>query len=232
MIFLDWAGTDVTDPYYGDTILILNCDQPNGSTTFIDTSPIGHTVGAAGGISITDKFAVFDGVDNTLRISDPAEWDFGTGDFTIEVVANLASLPALWCLITNRSPSGGTPDEGFQLIGNSSGVIQATVWGEPSGGAVTIAVLTSASSTVTTGLHHFCLQRSGSNFVLSYDGVSKATGTSSAAMGFGSFAVQIGNDESATPRFFDGSMRVRVTKGVARYTFPFAPSFDLWPDPN
>lgn len=221
------------DPYYADTILILNCEQANGSTTFIDTSPIDHVVSASGGTSITDEFAVFDGTNDLLRLTDATAWDFGTGDFTIEVVANLDTLPALWGLITNRSPGVSDPDEGFQLVGTSAGLIQATVWGEPSGGAVVLLNLQSASGTATTGLHHFCLQRSVSNFVLAYDGASVASGTSSAAMGYNSgFDVQIGNDESATGRFFDGKMRVRVTKGVARYTFPFTPSYDPWPDPT
>lgn len=233
MIFLDWPGTDVTDPYYGDTILILNCEQPDGSTTFIDTSPVAHTMGFGGGIDITDQFAIFDGVDNYLGISAVSEWDFGTGDFTIEVVADIASLPALWTLITNRSPNASNPDEGFIIIGNSVGLIQAVVWGEPSGGAVVIANLIAASGTASTGVHHICLQRSGTTFTLSYDGVSAVSSTSSDAVGFNStFGVQIGNDTSLPGRFYNGGMRVRVTKGVARYTFPFTPSFDLWPDPN
>lgn len=219
------------DPYYGDTILILNCAQPNGSTTFVDTSPIGHTMGFGGGVSITDQFAVFDGVDDYLGISSVSAWDIGTADFTIEVVADLNSLPALWSLITNRSGTGGTPDEGFQIIGNSAGLLQGVVWGEPSGGAVVLVNLTSSSGAVTTGLHHFCLQRSGSNFVLAYDGTSVATGTSSAAMGFNAtFGVQIGNDSSTGGRFYHGGMRVRVTKGVARYTFPFTPDTSPWPE--
>jgi hypothetical protein len=229
-----FAGSGVTDPYYGDTILITNCEQADGSTTFIDTSPIGHTISKTGGISITGQFAVHDGVDDSLFLADSTQWDFGTDDFTIEIVADLASLPSLWTLMTNRSYDISAADTGFIILGNSSGLLQAVVWGVPAPAAVVIVNITTPTSTVTTGLHNFCFQRSGSDFTLALDGVSVGTATSSDAMGFNTnFDVQIGNDASASGRFFHGSMRTRVTRGVARYaSFPYTPDPSPWPDPT
>lgn len=227
-------SSPVGDPYYGDTILIMNCDQPDGSTTFIDTSPLAQPMVGNGGASIVDQFASLDGVDDVVLVTGPGpEWDIGTDDITIEVVADLASLPSLWTLITNRSSSFSFVDTGFILIGNSLGAFQGVVWGPPNPAAVVNVNIIAPAGTVTTGLHHFCLQRSGSTWTLGYDGVAVGTATSSAAMGFEpSFDIQLGDDASAGGRHFHGKMRARVTRGVARYTFPFTPSFDPWPDPT
>jgi hypothetical protein len=234
VIYIDYPGGVVSDdPYYGDTILILNCEQPDGSTTFLDTCPYENSVAAIGGIDIQGQYGSFDGVDDFVRVQPNEEWHIGSDDFTAEADANFASLPGLWTIITHRAPNAGVPDSGFLIIGNSTGVVQATVWGHPAGiVAVVIANIVSAAGAVTTGQHHICLQRSGSNFWLSVDGVLVGSDTSSDPMGDG-YRVQVGNDESATLRFFHGSMRVRVTRGVARYpSFPFTPDPSPYPDPT
>lgn len=229
----DEEGGSSLDPHYGDTILILNCEQPDGSTTFIDTSPYANNTGGAGGPSVVGQLASLDGVNDYVYTNVGPEWDIAGDDVTIEVIANLASLPSVWTLITNRSPSAGTVDSGFILVGNSSGAIQGVVWGAPVGlSSVVIVNILSSPGTVTTGLHHFCLQRAGSTWTLAVDGAAVGTATSAAAMGPRLYDVQIGNDLSATPRHFHGGLRARVTRGVARYTFPFTPDFALWPDPT
>ena len=222
------------DPYYGDTILIMNCEQPDGSTTFIDTSPLAQPMVGNDGASIVDHFASLDGVDDVVLVTVPGpEWDIGTDDLTIEVVADLASLPSLWTLITKRSPSLFSVDSGFIIIGNSLGAFQGVVWGPPNPAAVVNVNIIAPNGTVTTGLHHFCLQRSGSTWTLGYDGVAVGTATNSDPIGYNAaYDVQLGDDASVGGRHFHGKMRARVTRGVARYTFPFTPNFAPWPDPT
>jgi len=222
------------DPYYGDTILIMNAQEPDGSSTILDTSPYANSLPGASGMTISGQLVRFDGVDDYRVAAIGSEWDFGTDDFTIEVIADLASLPALWTLLTNRSSSFSMPDTGFILIGNSSGALQAVAWGPPVNfAAVVIVNIVAPASTVTTGLHHVVFQRAGSDWTLGFDGTSVGTATSAAAMGYDpTFGLSVGNDFSAGGRFFHGGMRVRVTRGVARYTFPFTPDFSAWPDPT
>lgn len=73
------------------TKLLLHCDGTDGSTTFSDNGVTGHTVTANGNAQIDtaqSKFGnasgLFDGTGDYLTIPDHADWNFGTGNFTID----------------------------------------------------------------------------------------------------------------------------------------------------
>src|SRR3990167_7740340 len=72
-----------------DTSLMLHMDGADASTTFTDET--GKTVTANGNAQIDtaqSKFggaaALFDGAGDYLTVSGSADWDLGTGDFTID----------------------------------------------------------------------------------------------------------------------------------------------------
>ena len=74
-----------------NTKLLLHCDGTDASTTFTDSSPSAHTVTANADAQIDTaqkKFGtgsgLFDGTGDYLSVPDHADWDFGTGDFTID----------------------------------------------------------------------------------------------------------------------------------------------------
>jgi len=73
------------------TKLLLHCNGIEGSTTFIDDSPSAHVVTSHNGADINTsikKFGTgggdFTSANSYLSIPDHVDWDFGTGDFTIE----------------------------------------------------------------------------------------------------------------------------------------------------
>ena len=77
------------------TVLLLHCNGVDESTTFTDSSGGGvgspHTVTAVGNAQIDTaqkKFdtgsALFDGTGDYLSLEDSDDWDFGTGDFTVD----------------------------------------------------------------------------------------------------------------------------------------------------
>lgn len=65
-------------------------DGSEGSTTFTDSSTSAHTVIPNGNAKITglaDEFKeamYFDGSGDYLSVADSADWDFGSGDFTVD----------------------------------------------------------------------------------------------------------------------------------------------------
>ncbi|MBL7130493.1 MAG: VCBS repeat-containing protein [Candidatus Omnitrophica bacterium] len=73
------------------TKLLLHCDGGDGSTNFPDSSVFNHPVTAVGGAQIDAaeyKFGsasgLFDGDGDYLSIPDSNDWDYGSGDFTID----------------------------------------------------------------------------------------------------------------------------------------------------
>ena len=70
-----------------DTVLMLHMDGADASTTFTDET--GKTLTANGTAQIDTAQSVFGGASGLfsssyLSIPDSADWDFGTGDFTID----------------------------------------------------------------------------------------------------------------------------------------------------
>lgn len=75
----------------GNTKLLIHCNGVDGSISFTDSSASNHIVTANGNAQVDTaqlKFgtgsAQFDGAGDYLSIPDHADWDFGTGDFTID----------------------------------------------------------------------------------------------------------------------------------------------------
>lgn len=86
---------DVGGPYGGidsSTVLLLHCDGINGSQVFTDNSLAPHVMTASGNVQQSTsqkKFgsasAAFDGAGDYIQTPNVGlDWNFGTGDFTIE----------------------------------------------------------------------------------------------------------------------------------------------------
>lgn len=97
---LGFGGNDFpyeTDPHWGNVFLLLDMETgTDGSTTFIDRSSSGRTVTANGNAQVDtglSKFgsrsAIFDGTGDYLSAADSPNIDIGTGDFTVELYANM-----------------------------------------------------------------------------------------------------------------------------------------------
>lgn len=81
----DAAGAAATQPY----VLAIPGNGPNNGTGIVDL--MGHPITATGDAKYSTAQSlfngsslVFDGTGDYLSIPDSADWDFGTGDFTIE----------------------------------------------------------------------------------------------------------------------------------------------------
>lgn len=226
------------DPNYNSVALLLHMDGANGSTIFTDSSPTPKTVTAFANAQIStaqSKFggasALFDGVGDYLLLPASTDWDFGTGDFTIELQYFQVSTPgsSIWQrllqlrdgdFISGVSLVAGTGSNGNLGVNVST---NGTSWNIMSD--VDLGPATNA-----TWLH-IAVVRSGGIVLVFVGGVQKASAPISGALAFGaSWNPNIGG-QSGINRTINGHIdEVRITKGVARYTANFTPPTAPFPN--
>lgn len=225
-IFRSLPSSDSTDPYWANVVLLLHCDGANGSATFIDSSSVGRTMTAGGDAQISTtnpKFgtgcANFDGTGDKITAADSDDWNFGTGDFTVEG----------WCYPTSASASQtiiaqwntGTNNSFFFGIGAGYGLyINGFL-------AIGYSAWPSANN-----WHHFAFTRSGVNLRLFINGTQSGSTVNigSGAINNSASLLSIGRDDYGNP-FYSGKMDdIRITKGVARYTTNFTVPTAPFPD--
>lgn len=219
-------GASSSDP---STASLLHMDGANGGSSFIDTTgkiwtPVNAvtstTQSVFGGAS-----GYFDGTGDYISTPHHADFDFGSGDFTIE----------LWMLRHNTLTAN---DILFSIYDDADNRMQFNI-GSPgtiiqffcnSGGSTIANYLTSAPYTFgTTTWDHIAFVRNGANYYIFIAGVSRAL-TKTVDLGAGALptltgiitvgARYTGSVDRDIPAYID---EFRVSKGVARWTADFIP---------
>jgi hypothetical protein len=208
-------------------------DGTNGSTTFTDNGPLAKVPATvAAPLSIINGSGMFSGSGNFtggyIQYVDSADWDFGSGDFTMECFTNWnAASPgsrAAW--MSQADTSGGGSPVGF--IKTTSDTIVF-------GGNMSDLTTWNCTSTNTISIntwYHIAGVRSGINFYLWVNGALWASTTSNKTLINSPSRLGIGIAGEYTSVGYGGPFgvrmmglmdEVRLTKGVARYTAPFVP---------
>jgi len=221
-----------SDPFYNSVSLLLHCNGANGSTTFADSGPIGHTVTANGDAQTStgqvlygSASAKFDGAGDYLLVPYHPSIIFGAGDFTLET----------WMYKLGNSGNGSRIWNGNgDVYSDMSWVISASgtcdVYFSVDGGSW-FASLTGV--TISNNVwHHLAISRQGGSAWLFLDGaphtISTALGTTAL---FGYTGSKVIGGQSGTDRPFNGYLHdFRITKGLARYTGTFVPPAAELPD--
>ena len=223
-------ATGANDPYWSSVGLLLHCDGSNGSTTFTDSSSFARTVTANGNAQVSTSVKKFgtgsvllDGNDY-LSVADASEFDFGSGDFTVECfcyVTNTASRTIIskWTTSGQRSWYLGAGTTGFGFYFSTNGTNS------------TLAIALTAWPSTSTWFH-IAVTRSGADLRLFVDGVQQGStyNISTTSLFNGNGDVTIGDDASTNAGFTGNIDEVRITKGVARYTANFTPPSAPFPD--
>lgn len=99
------------DPYWYYKVLGLHCDGTNGSTAFTAVGPSPKTVTANGNAQISTaqypaltgktSSGYLDGTGDYLSVTDSADWDFGTGDFTVRFRLRFSAHTGNASLVSN-----------------------------------------------------------------------------------------------------------------------------------
>jgi len=211
---------------------LLTCQ----SNRFVDNSATGHTVTpyatsavTAFGPILTSKVynpavnggSLYNDVNvngNYLSAADSADWNLGSGNYTVECWAYATAQGSFNKLVgqwpyegTNAANSWiletvGTDVEAYAIIGGSAVLIAQ-------GAAFTI-----------NAWHHVALVRNGNNHNIYIDGVAGSTTSNSGTYYNGTGALEVGSFSSLGGGSWDGYITdVRVVKGTAVYTSNFTP---------
>lgn len=194
--------------YNGVAKYTSNFVVPATSPDILPDTPSGVS-GGSKLAKVTDGAVHFDGSGDSLSIPDNADFDFGTGDFTVELFTynDLAqsSNPVLigatggWYL---QFKTGGTIVEFY--TGSTS--IQATGLG------------------LEGGWHHIAVTKASNVVKIFIDGILKSTTSNSDTTNLAS-TLYIGNLNGASLHYLGFISNVRILKGTALYTANFTPPF-------
>ena len=254
---VNWTAQTV-DVWLDDVLIAADVDCSNASETVNGTVlfiQYGNTT--ANRISYVDYFkagtgrgvyvnttqkefgtgsARFDG-GSYLSVPDHADWNFGTGDFTIDFWARFNALPGDGAYQGFYGQYISTDFFHLYLI-NSGGVYTLKVSAMTASAYAARYNYTWTPSVDTW--YHIAFVRNGSNFYLFIGGDSKTWTTVDTAISTNSLpdstaVLTIGaTTDSAGLHYFNGWMdEVRVSKGIARWTANFTPPVSAYPlDPT
>lgn len=198
-----------------DPVLLIHADGIDGSPTFIDSSPSGHTITTIGAAQIDTadfKFGsgsiLFDGASARLTLDGSTDFSYGTGDFTIDWWVHFNSL---------------TNQQGFYLsdvTGNFFSVQKrdiSNVFTYYNGAEVIIGT----TPVSTAGWNHVALTRAANNVRLFLNGTQEG----STYVETLSFGISAGFPNiSLSGQLVNGWVdEFHIIKGYAMWTSDFTP---------
>ncbi len=238
MIYVPYLARSSVDPDWDKVVLLLHGDGSNGGT-IIDSSGSNHTITATGTPAIDTsnvKFGtgalLFDGTAGYLSAGTSADWQLGSGDFTIEFwhghyawngVAFEEPLIGLWSNLSGQSISWlSTVDINNRLT------FYYAVGSTPNFTAKT----TNSTNGIGSSYRHVAITRESTTLRIFFDGVVEylggITGTIDSAT---STELTIGGLNYNSDKPYNGRLDdIRITKGKARYTAAFTPPTAPFPD--
>lgn len=152
----------------------------------------------------------FDGAAAFLSTPNHADFQFGTGDLTIECWIN--TTDTTFCI---AEIDGGTTGY-WRLV-----VLSGTVYWQSA--RDTTNVFSTACTFNDGAFHHIVITRSGTTNTLWVDGVDTANATNSVDWNGSSGSLNIGDSVTAAYDFLGFMAEFRIVKGTAVYTTAFTP---------
>lgn len=218
------------------TKLLLHCDGADASTTFTDSeltpktvTPVAHAQIDTAQSKFGGASGLFDGTDDCLSLADSDDWNFGTGNFTIDFWIRFAGASIL-NRTDNFCAQVVNANNYFRLYYTADGTNHLLYFVHYTGGVATIICGSGDIPTMALNTwYHIAFVRNGNDFAIYLNGTSVATVTD--ADSFSDFAASllIGNASVASNTFFNGWLdEYRVSKGVARWTANFTPPISAY----
>ena len=221
------------DPDFANVSLLLPFNGADTATTTTDESNSGHTITFTGNAQLDTaikKFgtasALFDGLGGNLGLPNHADFQLGSGDFTLECHADFDTTGVDQTLMSRWNGSGN-----YSWLFDRTSAGQLRFVYSLDGTAFTI--VDEAWTPTLNQFYHLAVTREGANIRIFVDGTQLGTtdttiSTSTIYAG-GTVTPRIGAWATSSGAF-DGSIdNVRITKGVARYTANFVAPTDEYP---
>jgi len=213
------------DPYWNSagTVLLLDCQGSNLGTAFVDQSPrkqvvtaVGNTAYAAridlergGGSCIT-----VDGLGDAIKVASSTDFDFGAGDFTIEMDVLPTVVNSGWLVVRRNTTTPFAPFGVLLAASNNIRMVYA------SGTSSYEIDVTSTNGLFTNDRwHKVVFGRNGTAFGVYVDDVQACSGSASSSMRTLDEDIAFGAGAAAgsSPNLAGYFDNIRITKGYWRY---------------
>lgn len=210
-------------------VLGLHCDGANNSTTFTDVT--GKTVTAYGNAKISTaqypaltgktSSAYFDGSGDYLTLADSADWDLGSGDFTLRAWVYPTSV-STFRVVTDRYDATAYS---WQAAISASGKMNFYL---RDGAGTGSAINYNAATTLTLNAwNHLAWVRSGNTLYFYLNGTQDGSVGINYTLTSGSIGLTIGKQGNAASYYLNGYIsEVEIYAGIALHTADFTPSGD------
>jgi len=209
------------------TKAMLHMDGTDASTTFTD-EPAGasaHTFTAAGTAQIDTAIkhfgtaaGLFDGNSDYISAPNSADFEFGSGDFTVDFWFNRAGGDGTYrsmCGITNSALN----DIHLLIRLTDANAVQGIVITDGNNGNVT-----GTTAFTATGWHHCALFRHKDRCYMAIDGIIEHSNVITGTVSTPAEPLVIGKSGSFAGQYWNGSIdEFRLSVGVARWLGDFAP---------
>lgn len=214
-------GNAFGDPFYDSVVANLHFDAADASTTFTDQK--GHTFTGSGNAQIDtaqSKFGgsslLLDGTGDYLTSADSADWEFGSGDFTINLWVRFNGDPgtATVTFLSHWNTTGNQRGWVFALSNNNL----RFQWSTDGSAAST---LQGAWNPATATWYYLSAVRRSGVLYLFADGLLLNSGAVTATFFNSTAALEIGSHSAGTETLNGWIDDVRITK-AARYTTNFS----------
>lgn len=209
-----------------NTKLHLHANGANGSTTFTDSSSNNYTVtpGADAKISTAQyKFgsssALFDGTGDYLSLADSDDWNFGTGDMTLDFWVRFNTISGTSITLFEQELNNGSRWAFNYIPVPTSGALRIY-------SSITSEYYDFAWVPSTDTWYHVAFVNTSGSFKAFVDGTQ--VGTSNPEFNLPDINATLGIGRSTFASTLDGALNgyldeIRVSKGIARWTTNFTP---------
>jgi hypothetical protein len=209
------------DPNWTSVKLLCGFEGTNGSTGspgMTDESSAAHGTATVSSATIdTGQFKYgasslkFTGT-GVIKWTDSADWDFGSGNFTVEVFVRFNVATGTQMLFGQWQNPGTSKAWAIRL---NSGALE---WLASTDGSTQLTDMTYAWSPSTGTWYHVCVDYNGSKYRLYVDGVMRASSTTARTLFNSTYVLSLGSDAATLSWPLNGWLdELRITKGVARY---------------
>ena len=217
------SGVVACDPYFGNVVLLMGFEGANGSTGapgMTDESPAAH--GVATGLvnaTISNTKVEFGSTSlflNSGRIqyANSNDWNFGAGNFTLELWVNFNSLAGIQRFISTWN---GTNDSnlGFTLGMTSAGT--RLTWEVSTTGINGFIDINAVWAPVINQWYFITLDYNGTTYRAYVNGTMIGSSTTARTIFNSTHNLNIGSDNDGSSPLLGYMDELRITKGVARY---------------
>lgn len=218
----------VLDPYFFNVVSLLHLDGTDASTTITDQ--IGKVWTAFGNAQIDtaqSKFGgasvLFDGSGDYISTPDSDDWHLEIGDFTMECWYRPAAIGTRQFLCGQGNAGATDYRNCFEIT--AAGLLRYFT------GLGFVIDLTGTTTLSVDTWYHLAVTKSGTTWRLFLDGALEASTTNATSIANFSSSFHVGRLGAFNGLYTNGHIDdFRATKGIARYTAPFTPPTEAFPD--